>query len=198
MPIIGLTGNFGMGKSTVLKLFRESGVFTYSADDFVHKILENQAIIRRIVRVLGKEVLTSRAPNLSLDKNKIAGIIFDDQLKRKAIEKIVHPEVLKAIKLTASDILSREPSASIIFEVPLLFEAGYEHFFDKTIVVYCKQSAALERLVQKGFTKKAALKRIRAQMPITQKKRLAHFLINNNDSIANTKAQVKKIIKKLA
>lgn len=198
MPIIGLTGNFGMGKSTVLKLFRESGVFTYSADDFVHKILENQAIIRRIVRVLGKEVLTSGAANLSLDKNIIAGIIFDDPLKRKAIEKIVHPEVLKEIRLTASEVLSREPSAMIIFEVPLLFEAGYEHFFDKTIVVYCKQSTALARLVQKGFTKEAALKRIRAQMPITQKKRLAHFLINNNDSIANTKVQVKKIIKKLA
>lgn len=198
MPIIGLTGNFGMGKSTVLKLFRESGVFTYSADDFVHKILENQAIIRRIVRVLGKEVLTSGVPNLSLDKNKVAGIIFDDPLKRKAIEKIVHPEVLKEIRLTTSEVLSREPSAMIIFEVPLLFEAGYEHFFDKTIVVYCKQSAALERLVRKGFTKKAALKRIRAQMPITQKKRLAHFLINNNDSIASTKRQVKKIIKKLA
>lgn len=198
MSIIGLTGNFGMGKSTVLRLFNKLGALTYSADDFVHNILENQAIINKISEVLGKDVLIRKQKNVSLNKKKVANIIFTDPQKRRAVEQILHPEVLKAFKLSVSDILSKNPTATIIFEVPLLFEAGYENTFDKTVVVHCKKNMALTRLIKKGFSRDEALKRMRAQMSITEKKKLAHFLIDNNNSITNTTSQVKKIFKSLA
>lgn len=193
MPIIGLTGNFGMGKSTVLRLFNSLGAFTFSADEFVHKILEKPGIIRKLTKVLGKGILLSGTDHVSINKKHMADIIFNDPEKRKAAEKIIHPEVLKLIKLAASDIQKRDPSAIIMFEVPLLLEAGYTRHFNKTIVVHCTRNTAITRLMQKGFTRTEALKRMRSQMPITKKKKLADFMINNNYTIEDTERQVKRI-----
>ncbi len=70
MPTIGLTGNFGMGKTTVLGLFRKLGVHTYNIDDFVHKILGKNTTIRKISKLLGDEVLNKTSSGTSLNKKK--------------------------------------------------------------------------------------------------------------------------------
>ncbi len=186
-----------MGKSTVLKLFNRLGALTYNVDDFVHHMLADTKTIKRIARVLGSGVLLETSKDISLDKKRIADIIFDDPLKRKAVEKIIHPGVLKEIKATNSKILRKDPAALIIFEVPLLFEAGYGNFFDQTIVVHCKRDTAIDRLVRKGFSREDAVKRIRSQMPITEKKKLADILIDNNDGIKKTETRVKIIYDRL-
>jgi len=197
MPIIGLTGNFGMGKTTVLSLFKRSGAYTFNVDRFVHEILKQPETIKKIARELGDDVLVKRSNKISVNKSRIANIIFYDSSKRKAIEKIVHPQVLRAIKSTSATILKKDRSALIVFEVPLLFEAGYEHIFDKTIVVYCSKDKALSRLKRKGFSKADAHSRLRAQMPITRKKRLANFVINNSRDIDYTWKQIKCILSNL-
>jgi dephospho-CoA kinase len=197
MPTIGLTGNFGMGKTTVLRLFHKSGAFTYDVDEFVHNILKKPAIMKKAASILGEDVLTKKQANISIDKKRTADIIFHMPEKRKAIEKIIHPEVMKAVKLAESEILEREPSAIIIFEVPLLFEAGYESNFDRIVVVYCRRNTALTRLFKKGVSKDAALRRIRTQMPITAKKKMADFVIDNNEDMKKTELQVKRIFEKI-
>jgi dephospho-CoA kinase len=196
MPTIGLTGNFGMGKTSVLSLFKKSGAYTFNIDEFVHQILNRPETIRKIARALGDNILI-RGPKLSINKTRVAKLIFNDSEKRKAVEKIIHPQVLKFVKSTRSRILKIDPSALIIFEIPLLFEAGYENFFDKTVVVYCNKKTAIDRLIAKGFSRDEILKRMRAQMPITKKKKLADFVINNNGDISNTERQVRNVFKKL-
>ncbi len=197
MPTVGLTGNMGMGKTTVLLLFAKLGAYTFNSDDYVHNVLKKPKIVKKIANTIGKNILVKGSKNISINKKHVADIIFNVPRKRKAIEKIIHPEVLKAMKLTKSKILRKEASATIIYEVPLLFEAGYEKNFDKIVVVYCNQNTAINRLTKKGFSKDAANKRIRAQMPISKKKKLADFLINNNDDIKKTEKQVKLIYNKL-
>ena len=198
MLTVGLTGAFGMGKSTVLQLFSELGAFTFNVDGFVHNILKNPEAIKRIAEVLGNDILIKNSANVSINKKHMADIIFKYPDRRKAVEKIIHPEVLKVIKLTISDIAGRKPSAIVIFEVPLLFEAGYERFFDKVIVVYCSRDRAIKRLAEKGFSRDDAVKRIRAQMPVTAKKKLADFVIDNNGDPEKTRLQVMEIYDKLA
>jgi dephospho-CoA kinase len=197
MTTIGLTGNFGMGKTAVLRLFRKSGAYAFNIDKFVHEILRRPEIVRKIAHTLGKDVLTKNITKISINKSRVAEIIFDDAGKRKALEQIVHPQVMKIVKTTESGILKRDPSALIVFEVPLLFEAGYEKHFDKTIVVYCNKNTAINRLVKKGFSKDEAQKRLRAQLPITRKKKLADFVVNNNYDMSGTEKQVKRILYKL-
>lgn len=184
-----------MGKTTVLSLFKKSGAYTFNIDEFVHQILNRPETIRKISRALGDDILI-RAPKLSINKTRVAKLIFNDPAKRKAVEKIIHPQVLKIIKAARSNILKKSPSALIIFEVPLLFEAGYEKFFDKTVVVYCNKNNAINRLIEKGFSKDEILRRMRAQMPITKKKELADFAINNNYDINDTEKQIKRILHK--
>ena len=197
MPTIGLTGNFGMGKTTVLRLFRRSGAFTYDVDEFVHNILKKPAIMKKAADILGEDVLTIKQANISIDKKRAADIIFHMPEKRKAIEKIIHPEVMKAVKLAESETLKMKPSAIIIFEVPLLFEAGYESDFDRIVVVHCRRNTALTRLAKKGFSKDEALRRIQTQMSITAKKKMADFVIDNNNDMKKTELQVKRIFESL-
>ena len=194
MPTIGLTGNFGMGKSSVLKMFGEMGAFTYDIDTFVHSILEKPATIKKITGVLGSSVLSKRSGRPALNKKRVASMIFNDPEQRKAIEKIIHPEVLELMKQTEAKVLKKEPEAVIVFEVPLLFEAGYEKYFDRTVVVYAGRQNALNRLEGKGFTKDEARSRIRTQMPISTKMKRSDYTINNNYGLQRTKKRVKKIM----
>lgn len=198
MPSIGLTGGFGMGKSTVLRLFGKLGAKTVDSDKIVHIILKNPAVIRKIASLLGESVLKKRGKAISLDKKRIAEIIFNEPDKRISIEKIIHPKVIREIKALMNKKIKNNPSLTVLVEVPLLFEAGYEKKFDKVIVVFCKRDVAIERLLKKGFSKKDALKRMRAQMPVARKKASADCVIDNNDGIKKTEAQVKRFLNEMA
>jgi len=197
MPTIGLTGNFGMGKTTALHLLRKLGAYAFDVDKFVHGILKKPATIRQVVHALGKEVLAKGRSKNSLNKKRVAEIIFRHPEKRKAVENIIHPQVLKMMKETGSGILKKDPSALVVFEVPLLFEAGYEKYFDWTVSVYCKRETAVGRLFTKGFSRDEVYARLRAQMPVTRKKKLADFVIDNSYDTGRTEKQVRRIFEKL-
>lgn len=207
MPFVGLTGNLGAGKTTVLKHFRNLGAYTINADELVHEILKKPLIIKKLSSFLGKEILIKRNSKILIDRKKMAEVIFNNPQKRKVAEKIIHPEVIKTAEKIKTKILSKKPETLIIFEVPLLFEGGYSQtrsdspvakkIFDKVIVVYCSRTKVINRLKKRGLSEKQTLKRIRAQMPISRKKAAADFLINNNSNIANLKTQVQAIFKKI-
>jgi dephospho-CoA kinase len=193
MLSIALTGNFGMGKTTVLKMFKKRGVHIFNIDNYVHEILDRPENVSMIAGILGEDVLKIKSGNISLDKKRIAEIIFNHSKKRKLLEEIIHPEVFRRIKADESKINDKDPSAIIMFEVPLLFECGYENNFDRTIVVYCKRDSAIRRLIKKGFSKGQSSKRLRVQMPITFKTRMADFVIDNSNSLMETGVQVERV-----
>ena len=182
-----------MGKSTVLGLFKKNGALTINADSLVHDILKKPAIIRKLSRLLGKEILTAGSTRLSINKKCMANIIFSDPEKRKRAEKIIHPEVIKAAEKIRKETASKNRNALIVFEVPLLFEAGYDRIFDKIIVVWSDKAETIKRLERTGLTKKQIRDRMRAQTSISKKKAHADFLIDNRSGIKDLKAQVKAL-----
>lgn len=186
-----------MGKTTVLRAFKSLGAHTISADDIVHEILKKPQIIKKLSAVLGRKILTKRDSKVLINKKRMADVIFNNLGKRKAAEKIIHPYVLKSAKDIKRKILTKDRNAIIVFEVPLLFEKGYEKIFDKVIVVYCSEATAINRTVKAGLSKEQALKRMRVQMPISRKKARADFLINNSSKISNLKPRIAGILKKL-
>ncbi|MEE8329754.1 MAG: dephospho-CoA kinase [Thermodesulfovibrionia bacterium] len=204
MSFIGLTGGLGMGKTTVLRFFKKSGAYIINADTVVHGLLKNRSIIKKLVILLGKDILIKKSltavrqvSQVSINKQRMADILFDNPQKRKAVEKILHPEVIKIAKKIKKEILNKNRRAIIVFEVPLLFEKGYGNIFDKIIVVYCSKAKTIKRLMQKGYSKEQTIKRMRIQTPISRKKTSADFLINNNSDINCTKSQAKVIFNKL-
>ncbi len=187
-----------MGKTSVLKMFNRMGASTVNIDDLVHDILKKRSVVKKIARALGVDILANNSSKLSIDKKRVAQVIFNNTQKRKAVEQIIHPEVLKSMRKIEAKLIRKNPLSIIIFEVPLLFEAGYNKHFDKTIVVYTKQNTAIKRLLKKGFSKNEALKRLKAQMPITKKKKMSDFLIDNESDLETTKRKVNRIFKKFS
>jgi len=187
-----------MGKTTVLRFFKTLGAHTINADSLVYDLLKKPAIIKKLVALLGEGILTKKSSKVLINKKRMADIIFDDPEKLKTVENVIHPEVIKIAKNIKTKILNKNHKAIIVFEVPLLFEAGLGKIFDKIIVVYCSKTTAISRLTRQGLSKEQALKRMRTQIPISKKKAYADFLIDNNSSISNVRKQVGAIFKKLS
>jgi dephospho-CoA kinase len=188
MLLAGLTGNFGMGKSSVLSIFKKLGARTIESDRIVDSLLKEKTIIKKVRTIFGETVFDRKK---ALDKRKIAGIIFSSNRKRKQLEKLLHPLVIKRVNTYARKMKKRK--GILIVEVPLLFEGGYGDLFEKVITVYTTEKTALERLRQAGFSRKEALARLRAQIPVRAKKKQSDYVIDNNRSKADTVRTVKKI-----
>ena len=192
MLLVGLTGNYGMGKSAILSAFQKLGAITLDTDKIVESLLAEKDVLGKIRNILGDTVFYKDG---SLNKREVAGKIFTDEVLRHSIEDILHPLVFGKIDL----FLEKNVNACkvVIIEVPLLFERGYEERFDRTITVYCQEETALARLGKEGINREDALLRLRSQLPVAEKIRRSHFAIDNNGSIAETERQAEKIYGRL-
>ncbi len=195
MLLVGLTGNYGMGKSTVLGTFGKLGAITVGADGIVDELLSDAAVLDKMRKALGASVFSEDG---SLDRAKVASVIFKDKGRRDVVEEILHPLVFERIEELLDDFDRNETKGKIvIIEIPLLFEKGYAGRFRRTITVYANEETALERLGQRGISREDARARMDAQMPIHEKMRMADFTIDNSGAREETEEQVKALYEKL-
>ena len=192
MLLVGLTGNYGMGKSTVLAMFKKLGAHSIDSDEIVKTLLAEEAVLKRLRAILGDEVFRG---NGSLDKGRVADAIFHNSRLRQSTEDLLHPLVFDRVGSLLEGI--KRSDKVIIIEVPLLFERNYESGFNRTVTVYTGEDTALERLEKKGVNREEALLRVNAQLPIDQKIGKSDYAIDNNGSSDETFAQAKEIYQKL-
>jgi dephospho-CoA kinase len=188
MLIAALTGNFGMGKSYVLALFREFGAVTLDSDRIVALLLKEERVIEKVRLLLGNDVL---APEGGLDKKAVAGRIFHDRAAKERLEALLHPLVFEKVNDFIGRMKNRD--SLVIVEVPLLFEGNYEGGFEKVITVFTAEKTAIERLAAAGVSQDDALARMKHQLPISEKKERADYVVDNSGSKEETRAQVKKV-----
>ena len=190
---VGLTGSIGTGKSTVLKIFKELGAYVIDADEVVHSLYKREDIKEKLKEIFG-DVFNKDG---SLNRKKVAEIIFNNPEKKKLLENLIHPEVRKEIERRIKDIENFDKDSIVIVEVPLLIETGQYKNYDFVVVVYSPKNLQLERLLKKGLSKEEALKRINSQIDIEEKVKYADFVINNIFSIEDLKDEVIKIFNNL-
>ncbi|MCM8780746.1 MAG: dephospho-CoA kinase [Candidatus Omnitrophica bacterium] len=186
--VIGITGSFGSGKTTVAKMFKRLGAKIVDADRIAHQLIRPQTrIYRKIIDVFGDGII---AKQRNIDRKKLAKIVFNDRNLLQRLNKIVHPEIIKSIKKE----IKRIPKGVIVLDAPLLIEAGLKSIVDKIIVVNINSKIQMQRLLKKTASERDdIIKRIRAQVPLSVKIRQADFVIDNSGKINQTEKQIKKI-----
>jgi dephospho-CoA kinase len=191
MVIVGLTGSVGTGKSTVTNFFRALGAYIIDWDELARKVSRpHSKAWKGIVEYFGKGILNA---DLTINRQKLAEIVFSDKEKMTKLNRIVHPEVFKEDARITDEIKSLDPDALIIKDIPLLFELTRPIYVDKIVVVSASEQTQLRRLEEKGMNRKDARSRIKSQLPLEKKIKSADFVINNDGPLEETKKQVEKI-----
>jgi dephospho-CoA kinase len=191
MIIVGLTGSLGSGKSTVSNFFRDSGAYIIDWDELARKAIRpHLAAWKETVDYFGEGILND---DMTIDRQKLADIVFSDREKLAKLNQIVHPRVFQEDEAITDEIKGRDPDALIVKDIPLLFEVASPIFVDKVVVVSASEQTQLRRLEAKGMKRREAQRRIRSQLPLEKKIESADFVINNDGPPEETKRQVEEI-----
>ncbi len=194
--VVGLTGGIASGKSTVACFFGKLGCRVIDADELARKVVEpGTSGWHRIIETFGKEYLTSHG---ELDRRRLARLVFQDPKAKERLEAIVHPRVLSLRREITREILREDPKAIIIFDVPLLIEAGLQGSMDKVIVVWVPRETQIQRLIERDkLTRQEAEERLKNQMPLYEKLPFAHYVVDNSGLLEEAEEQVEKIYREL-
>lgn len=188
MYTIGLTGGIGSGKSSVSRWFQEMEIPIIDADRIVHELLDDTIIINMLQQEFGPNII---GINGKIDRRVLGGIVFGNDDVRRRLEGILHPKVLEAMQHGQQKAVN-DGYRLCIWDVPLLLEAGMHNHIDEVWVVWVSPQVQIERVkLRDQLQNEEILARIRAQMSLDEKAKLADVVINNSGTWAETEKQLK-------
>ncbi len=190
--VIGITGSFGTGKSTVAGIFAGFGAKVIDADKLTHQTMEaGKGAYKRIVSLFGEEILKDDG---TIDRRRLGNLVFSDRNALDKLCRLIHPQVKLGIKGEINRIKKENPCAIVVLDAPLLIEAGLLKDVDRLIVVKASRKEQFKRCISRnGMTGKDIARRISSQMTLSSKVKLADYVIDNNGSLRETKRQAEKI-----
>lgn len=190
MISVGLTGSIGMGKSTVTRMFEDEGAAVWNADDAVHRLYAAGGA--------GVAAIAPRFPAAivdgAVDRTILARLALDDPSALADLEAIVHPLVL-VDRARFLDNAARAGADIAILDIPLLFEKGYEKFFDAVVVVSAPADIQKARVMARpGMTEKKFRSILMKQTPDAEKRRRADYVIDTAVSLDATRDQARAVV----
>ena len=193
MLLIGVTGSIGMGKSTVAKMFTEYGFGLYNADDTVHYIYENdEEVINKI-----EESFPGTKSEGKVNRIALRDILNKEPMKFRDLEKIVHPATRRYQMVYIEKLIS-EGSPGCILDIPLLFETGGEKYIDVSVVVTASEEKQKERVVSERKVPLEIFNSIKSQqMPDREKLKKADYIISTDQTLDETKLEVKDVVSRI-
>lgn len=187
--IYGLTGGIASGKSSALLFFEKNGFYVIDSDKIVKDLWLDLDVLKKISK-------TFKLKNDENLKKEVTNLIFVNYVLREKLNEIIHPLVFSEIEKLVDENIKKQ---QIIIDMPLLFEVGYENKVDEVILIYSSKRNQLKRLMKRNnLSKKDALNRINAQLPLKNKVYKSNYVIRNNSSFANLERQINKLIKKIS
>ena len=190
-----LTGGIATGKSFCLSRFAAVGAAVIDADQLAHQAVDRGSDgLKEVVNRFGRGVLL---PDGALNRKELGRIVFSDASARADLEAIVHPRVYRQIDQWFADLPSGTRVA--LADIPLLFETGHEHDFERVVVCACDPGEQLRRLASRDrLDPEEARARIAAQWPISEKVRRADYVIMTDWTFPETESQVRKVFEILS
>lgn len=195
MKIIGLTGGIASGKSTVSRLLAEHGYAVIDADRIAWQLAEpDNSLWQAYYERYGEKVLND---DRTLNRQAVASVVFQNPAEKQWMDSAAHPMIKAEIQRNLARLIAAGRDV-VFLDVPLLYEAGWEYMADTVWVVYADEANQLRRLCQRnGFSEDEAQRRIGAQLPMSEKKRRADVVIDNNGSLEDLSRQVHKLFEAL-
>ena len=196
MLIVGLTGGIASGKSTIADMFKREGAYIIDIDMISRDVVKpGKPAWQDVIHIFGKEVLNE---DQTLNRKKVGDIVFSDAEKRKKLEEIIHPKITAETLMKINEIAKKDNQAIVIIDIPLLIETDKQDTVNKVVLVYTSPQGQIERLVKRdGLSLEDAHKRLASQMPIENKKKYAHYIINNEEPLKEVQKRVKEIFREL-
>ncbi len=192
MLVLGLTGSLGMGKSTTAAFFAEAGVPVHNADAAVHRLYTGEAAALIEAAFPGTTVAGV------VDRDKLALRVLGDPEALRRLESIVHPLVRREEERFLSDAEAAGAAVAVL-DIPLLFETGGERRCDAVVVVSAPEHVQHARAMQReGMTEEKFQAIIAKQMPDSEKRRRADFVVDTSQGFDSARAQVHAILRKIA
>ena len=190
--LVGLTGGIATGKSVVSAMFAHLGARVIDADVLAREVVApGQPAHAAIVAEFGPEVLQ---PDGYLDRKRLGAIVFGDPERRRRLEAITHPAVRQRQQRILSVLEEEEFEGVVIWDVPLLYETKSAGTMDRVVVVVADEPTQLARLMTRdGSAEADACARMASQMPLSEKAKQAHYVIDNSGTRAETEKRVREV-----
>lgn len=189
-PIIGILGGIGSGKSTVACEFAKLGCGVIDADKIAGEMLGNESIKNQIREVFGCGCFDGDG---SVNRGKLAEIVFESRDSVVKINSIIHPGVLEKTHGLVLELGKKSGVKAIVLDMPLLLEAGYENVCDVLVYIECNDKVRLMRAENGPNAKKNLKKRENFQISLDNKREIAHYTICNNSDLPALAGRVETI-----
>ena len=193
IPFVGLTGGIAAGKSEALKALERLGAATLSTDAVTHDLLESDEVRDLLVERFGDAV----APKGEIDRSAVAEVVFGDEEQRAWLESELWPRVGRRVWEWREEVERRDPRPpAAVVEVPLLFEAGMESGFDKTIAVVADEAIREDRAGARGH--RGVESRTSRQLSQDEKAARADVVVRNEGSIEDLERELSSVLARIA
>lgn len=194
MIVLGLTGSIGMGKSETARMFRDQGVPVFDSDAAVHELMGPGGAAVDLVEANFPGVIKSG----EIDRSELGKRVFGDDQALKSLENILHPMVSN-LRDEFLEISKTDGHDVVVFDVPLLFEKGYESLCDYVVVVTASADVQRERVLSRlGMTEDRFHEILKKQTPDHEKRKRADFIVQSDQGFDYAEAQVKEILNKVS
>jgi len=186
--IIGLTGGIGSGKTYVAGIFKGLGARIIDADGIAHKVIDQPTVRNALIRWYGRDILDK---NGRIIRRKVAQVVFAEAKDICRLNRLTHPyirkEILKQVKRASSSV--------VVIDAPLLLESNLDKLCNYVVFIRTPDKLRLKRIMtSRGWTIAELRRRVRYQMPLSGKKSMANFVIDNKSS-ATALAHTKRIFR---
>jgi len=194
--ILGITGNIASGKSMIAGAFARLGAALVDADQLARDVVApGSPLLQQLVERFGADILRADG---QLNREGLAEIIFADGSARQELNKIMHPAIGRLAVERLQKLRNKADTPLVVYEAPLLFEAGAEDRVDQVLVIAIDPEVQLQRLIARdGLSMQAARQRIEVQMPQQEKLARADYVIDNSGTVAAAVQQVEKLWRQL-
>lgn len=192
MITAGLTGGLASGKSFVADVLSGLGCHVIRADELGHQVLApGGEAYGSVLKHFGRDILASDG---TIDRRRLARMVFSDESKLALLNSLVHPAVFAREDRLIGSIRNREPGAIVIVEAAILIETGSYKRFDRLVLVVCSEEQQIERAVARGgLSRDEVLLRLKRQMPLAEKRKYADFVIDTSTTKQSTIEQTHQV-----